>query len=81
MKVLAVNGRRLTAERLRQAVAASRQGADKLALLLENADYFKSVALDYAEGEKYPHLERDADKPDLVADIFRPRTGKEIDRR
>src|SRR5207237_3213962 len=36
MKVLAVNDRRLSAERLRHAVAATKGGAGKLTLLLEN---------------------------------------------
>jgi predicted metalloprotease with PDZ domain len=77
MKLLAVNGRRWSAERLREAVAATRQGKAKLELLLENADFFHTFPLDYAEGEKYPHLEREANKPDLLGDIFRPKTGAE----
>jgi predicted metalloprotease with PDZ domain len=72
MKLVAVNGRRLSEERLRPAVAATHQGA-KLALLLENGDYFQTVTLDYADGEKYPYLDRDSGRPDLLADIFRPR--------
>jgi predicted metalloprotease with PDZ domain len=74
MKLVAVNGRRWSAERLRQAVAATLRGSP-LRLLLENGDYFETLTLDYAGGEKYPHLERAAGKPDLLADIFRPRTG------
>ena len=75
MKVVAVNGRRLTAERLRQAVAATARGMP-LKLLLENNEYFETVTLDYSGGERYPHLERVADSPDRVGDIFRPRAGK-----
>ncbi|HMF11161.1 MAG TPA: PDZ domain-containing protein, partial [Gemmataceae bacterium] len=74
-KIVAVNGRRLTAERLRQAVAATRQGS-KLSLLLENGDYFQTVTLDYGDGEKYPYLERVAGKPDLLAEISRPKVSK-----
>jgi predicted metalloprotease with PDZ domain len=75
MKIVAVNGRRHSIERLRQAIAGSRQGG-KLSLLLENGDFFQTVALDYADGEKYPHLEREMGKPDLLAEIFRPRASK-----
>jgi predicted metalloprotease with PDZ domain len=75
MKLVAVNGRRWSTERLRQAVAATRTGKAGVRLLLENGDFFKTYALDYAGGERYPHLER-AGKADLLADIFRPRTGK-----
>src|SRR5262249_48814547 len=76
MKLLAVNRRRWSAERLREAVAATKGGGEKLRLLLENGDYFETVTLDYQGGEKYPHLERDGDGPDLLADIFRARAGK-----
>jgi hypothetical protein len=30
--------------------------------------------LDYHDGEKYPHLERDAAKPDLLTQILKPLT-------
>jgi predicted metalloprotease with PDZ domain len=75
MKVLAVNGRRLSADRLREAVAATAGGKARLSLLVENGDYLRTVPLDYADGERYPHLERDAAKPDRIGDIFRPRAG------
>jgi predicted metalloprotease with PDZ domain len=76
MKVIGVNHRRFTPERLHQAVEATKGGGEKLVLLLENDEYFKTVTLDYAEGEKYPALVRDKEKPDLLAEIFRGRTGK-----
>ena len=75
MKVIAVNGRRLTADRMREAVAATAGGKAKLSLLLENGDHFHTQEFEYAGGEKYPHLGRDEAKPDLLADIFRPRVG------
>ncbi len=75
MKVMAVNGRRWSADRLRRAVAATRQG-EKVSLLVENGDYFETRAIDYTGGEKYPALERDAGRPDLLADIFRPLARK-----
>jgi predicted metalloprotease with PDZ domain len=75
MKLVAVNGRRLSVKGLRQAVAATRRG-EKLRLLVENGDYFETRPLDYAGGERYPYLERDAGRPDLLADIFRAGAGK-----
>jgi hypothetical protein len=71
---VAVNGRRWSAERLRQAVAATRRG-EPLRLLLENGDFFQTMNLNYAGGERYPHLERESSKPDLLADIFRSKAG------
>ncbi len=73
MKLLAVNGRRLTAERLKEAVAATKGGTGRLTLLLENGDYFQTAVLEYAGGARYPHLERQAATPDRLSDIFRPR--------
>lgn len=75
MKLLAVNGRRWSAERLKEAVTATRHGG-KLRLLVENGDFFETVTLDYADGARYPHLEREAGKANLLADILRPRTEK-----
>src|SRR5262249_54389806 len=60
MRVVAVNGRRLSAERLREAVAATARGRGRISLLVENGDYFRAFDLDYSGGERYPHLERDA---------------------
>jgi predicted metalloprotease with PDZ domain len=70
MKLLGVNDRRWNSDRLSAAVAATRGGKEKVTLLLENHDYFKTVTLDYAGGLKYPRLERIADKPDRLAAIL-----------
>jgi predicted metalloprotease with PDZ domain len=74
MKMVAVNGRRWTAELLRTAVKAAGTNSAPIELLVENEDYFKSCKLDYHEGEKYPRLERDATKPDLLKAILQPLT-------
>jgi predicted metalloprotease with PDZ domain len=76
MKVIAINERRFTAERMRQAVAATKDGKAQLVLLLENQDYFKSFTLPYADGDRYPALTRDDSKTDLLSEILRSRTGK-----
>jgi predicted metalloprotease with PDZ domain len=76
MKVLAVNGRRLTGERLREALQAARDGKTKLRLLAENGDYFRIYSLDYTDGERYPQLMRDESKPDLIAEILRAKAKK-----
>jgi predicted metalloprotease with PDZ domain len=76
MKLLAINDRRWTSERLHQAVAATQDGKVKLVLLMENDDYFRSFALDYSGGEKYPRVKREEGKPDMLAEIFKPRAEK-----
>jgi predicted metalloprotease with PDZ domain len=73
MKVVAVNGRRFTADVLRDALKAGKTNSQPLELLVENTDYYKTYKLDYHAGEKYPHLVRDDSKPDLLSEIIKPR--------
>jgi predicted metalloprotease with PDZ domain len=71
MKIVAVNGRRFSAEVLHEAIKAAKGGTEPIELLVENADYYKTFKLDYHEGEKYPHLVRDESKPDLMSEIVK----------
>ena len=77
MNILAVNGRRWTADRLRTAIQAASTNSAPIELLVENDDYFKTCKVDYHEGERYPILERDASKPDLLAQILKPLASAE----
>jgi predicted metalloprotease with PDZ domain len=74
MKLVAVNGRRWTAEILRAAVKAAKTNSAPIELLVENEEYFVTCKVDYHDGEKYPQLERDASRPDLLAEILKPLT-------
>jgi predicted metalloprotease with PDZ domain len=74
MKLVAVNGRRWTPENLRAAVKSAATNGAPIELLIENSDYFKNYRLDYHGGEKYPFLERDTNRPDLLAGIIKPLT-------
>jgi len=71
MKVIAVNGRKYSAEVLRDALKAGKSGTAALELLVENTDYYKTYKLDYHGGERYPHLVRDESKPDLLTEIYK----------
>ncbi|HOX58640.1 MAG TPA: M61 family peptidase [Candidatus Paceibacterota bacterium] len=72
MNLLAVNGRRWTAELLRTAIQHARTNSSPIELLFEDDDYFQTCKLDYHEGEKYPQLQRNSSKPDLLAQILKP---------
>jgi predicted metalloprotease with PDZ domain len=74
MKLVAVNSRAWTPEILRAAVKSVAADAAPIELLVENEDYFKACRLVYREGEKYPVLERDTAKPDLLSEILKPLT-------
>jgi len=71
MKIVAVNGRRISADAWRDAIRAAKTGASPIEFIVENTDYFRVVKLDYHGGEKYPHLVRDESKPDLLTEIYR----------
>ncbi|HET7840214.1 MAG TPA: hypothetical protein VFM21_01345, partial [Terriglobia bacterium] len=46
--------------------------AGPLDLLVLNDEYYKTVAVDYHGGERYPHLARQEGKPDVLGDIMKP---------
>jgi predicted metalloprotease with PDZ domain len=71
-RLVAVNGRRFGKDVLRDAVAASK--TQPIELLIENGEFFGTHRLDYAGGARYPHLERDEAKPDLLTAIVTPRS-------
>ena len=71
MKIIAVNGRRYSLAGLREAIRSAKGGSQPIEALVENAEFFKTARLDYHGGEKYPHLERDASRPDLLAEIIK----------
>jgi predicted metalloprotease with PDZ domain len=70
MKLIAVNGHKYSADVLRGALRAGKNSTAPLELLVENADYYGMYKLDYHGGERYPHLERDESKPDLLTEIY-----------
>ena len=73
MRVVAVNGRRFSPEVLHDAISAAKGSKDPIELLVENTDYFRTFKLDYHDGEKYPRLVRDENKPDLLTEILKAR--------
>jgi predicted metalloprotease with PDZ domain len=70
MKITAVNGKRFSKEVFRDALKASK--THPVELLLENGDDFATYRIDYSGGERYPDLERDSSKPDVLSQIIRP---------
>jgi predicted metalloprotease with PDZ domain len=71
MKIVAINGRRFSTELWHDAIRAAKTSPAPIELIVENTDYFRTVKLDYHDGEKYPHLVRDDSKPDLLTEIYR----------
>ena len=73
MKIVAINGRRYSADEFKRAIAASRSATTPLELIVENGSYFKTAKVDYHGGLRYPHLERVAGTDDVLTQIAAPR--------
>jgi predicted metalloprotease with PDZ domain len=73
MKLVAVNGIKWSPERLREALRTGKSRREPLELLIQNKGPHKTFSVNYHEGEKYPHLERDPARPDLLGEIIKPR--------
>jgi hypothetical protein len=74
MKIVAVNGRRFSADELKRAIAGSKDTKTPMEFIVDNASYFKVVDVDYHGGLRYPHLERVADANDVLTTIAARRT-------
>jgi predicted metalloprotease with PDZ domain len=74
MRIVAVDGRGWSADRLREALGNHKSGSTPLELIIANGDFFKTVHIDAREGLRYPHLIRDPSQPDELRKIYAPRT-------
>lgn len=72
MKLVAIDGRRFSKEIFRDMMKVAKTSKDPIELLASDGDFFRSYEVDYHAGEKYPWLERDVSKPDVLAEIIKP---------
>jgi predicted metalloprotease with PDZ domain len=73
MKLVAVNGRKWASDVFAQELQAARKSTAPIEIAAEHGDVLRTFRIDYHEGERYPHLERDASKPDLLSTILAPK--------
>jgi len=74
MKLIGVNGKEFSGDALKDAVTASAKDKSKpVELLVKNFDEFQTLRIDYHDGLKYPHLERDASTKDTLSDLLKAR--------
>jgi predicted metalloprotease with PDZ domain len=76
MKVVAVNGRVYNRDLLNDAIKASKDSRNPIVLLVITDEYYKTCTIDYHDGERYPHLQRDDSKPDYLDDLIKPAASK-----
>jgi len=77
MTVVAVNGRKFTAEVLDAAIADAQKTRQPIALLVETDDYFRTLSVPYFDGPRYPHLTRVESSPDTLTEVLKSRTRKD----
>jgi predicted metalloprotease with PDZ domain len=73
-KLIAVNGRTFSADRLRDAIDAAKTGKEPIHLLMQTEDYILPVNIDYHGGQRYPVLVRDDSHKDYLDEITTPLT-------
>ncbi|MBV9103141.1 MAG: hypothetical protein JO060_06090 [Candidatus Eremiobacteraeota bacterium] len=72
MKIIALNNREFTPEAWHAAVKATSSNFSPLLLTVNEAGYYRDIAVNYHGGLKYPHLVRIKGTVDMLADIVRP---------
>jgi predicted metalloprotease with PDZ domain len=75
-RMVAVNSRQFTTTILREAIQKAVTDMTPIELLIKEGEYYKTYKVDYHGGEKYPHLTRVEDTPDLLTDIISPKVTK-----
>jgi len=75
MKVIGINQKTFGRQSLIDALVDSVK-KQKIELLLNDGDQFRTVILNYAGGPRYFELVRDGSKPDLLAEILKPLASK-----
>jgi predicted metalloprotease with PDZ domain len=74
MTLIAVNGKKYSAEILDAAIAAAHSTHQPIDLLVENDDYYRTLSVAYFDGPRYPHLTRVAGAPDHLSEVLKART-------
>jgi predicted metalloprotease with PDZ domain len=71
--ILAINGAAYSADVLKDAIRSAKTTKLPIELIVKSGDRYRVLALDYHEGLRYPHLEREASAPARLDDILSPR--------
>jgi predicted metalloprotease with PDZ domain len=72
-RILAVNGVAYDATKLKEAITAAKGSGPPVTLIVRDGDHFRTVAIAYNGGLKYPKLERIEGTVDRLSQIYAPR--------
>jgi predicted metalloprotease with PDZ domain len=71
--ILAINGAAYSADVLKDAIRSAKTTKLPIELIVKTGDRFRVLTLDYHDGLRYPHLERDPSVPARLDDILTAR--------
>jgi predicted metalloprotease with PDZ domain len=72
-QIIAVNGIALDADQLKSAIKDANKTKATIELLVKNGDRYRTVKIDYHDGLRYPHLEREGSAAGSLDQILTPR--------
>jgi predicted metalloprotease with PDZ domain len=72
-QIIAVNGIAFDADQLKSAIEDANKTGATIELLVKNGDRFRTVKIEYHDGLRYPHLEREGGAPARLDQILTPR--------
>jgi len=75
MKVIAVNGRKYSAEVLDAAIDAAHSDRKPIELLVVSGDFYRTLSVAYSDGARYPHLTRISSVPDYLSEVLKARSN------
>jgi predicted metalloprotease with PDZ domain len=70
VKIVAVNGQQYSPEALAEAIDAGKVSTAPIQLIVANGAEYQTFSVDYHGGPRYPHLERDENRPDYLSEIM-----------
>jgi predicted metalloprotease with PDZ domain len=75
MQIVAVDGTAYDGDRLKERIKATKTNNAPIDLLVKDGDRYNTIRIDYHEGLRYPHLEREPNVPARLDEILSPRKG------
>ncbi len=76
MKITAVNGSVYSPTVLKEAIEAAQATTRPIQLIVANGTEVQTYSVDYHDGIRYPHLERDESRPNYLEEILHPLAPK-----
>jgi predicted metalloprotease with PDZ domain len=72
-QIIAIDGVAYESDRLKEIVNDAKKNSAPIEFLVKNGDRYSTISIDYHEGLRYPHLERDVSVPARLDEILAPR--------